>query len=228
MPSLHSVRFPNESEVYRRARDELLAAEIELRRKTEAVAALRRGLPAGGAVPEDYVFETPNGRKLRLSELFETPASLVLYSFMFGPEMREPCPMCTSMLDGLDGTALHARERINLFVVAKSPAPRLAAFAAARGWRNLRLLSSAGTSYNRDYHGETGEGAQIPMLNVFARAGGETRHMFATEMLFAPADPGQNHRHVDAIWPLWHLFDLTPEGRGTDWYPRLDYGSATT
>jgi predicted dithiol-disulfide oxidoreductase (DUF899 family) len=227
--SLHSERFPGESAAYRAARDELLVAEIALRRQTEAVAALRRTLPLGGAVPEDYVFaeaaDDGTARQVPMSDLFRKEnASLVLYSFMYGPDMAQACPSCTSMLDGLDGAARHAMQRINLAVVAKSPIERIRAFAQERGWRNLRLLSSAGTSYNRDYHGETADGAQMPMLNVFVRRDGRTHHMVSSEMLFAPADPGQNHRHIDTIWPVWHLFDFTPEGRGADWYPALRYG----
>ena len=220
----HSVRFPGESAAYRASRDKLLEAESELRLKLEEVAALRRALLPGGAVAQDYPFTAGGGRTMRLSELFRRPgASLVLYSFMFGPDATSPCPMCTSMLDGLDGTAAHALQRINLGVVAKAPIERLEAFARERGWRNLPLLSSAGTSYNRDYHGETAEGAQIPLLNVFTREGGVMRHRWASELLFAPAEAGMNHRHVDLIWPLWHLLDATPEGRGAYWYPKLAY-----
>jgi predicted dithiol-disulfide oxidoreductase (DUF899 family) len=227
--ALHDARFPGESVEYRRARDALLQAEIELRRQIEAVAALRRGLPLGGAVPEDYEF-ADNGPKgaqaVKLSALFQRPeASLVLYSFMYGPEMKAACPSCTSILDSLDGAVPHATQRINFAVVAKSPLPRLRDFAAARGWRNLRLLSSAENSYNRDYHGESAAGAQMPCLNVFVRRDGRIYHSVATELLFAPAEPGQNHRHVDMIWPLWNLFDFTPDGRGTDWYPKLSYDS---
>jgi predicted dithiol-disulfide oxidoreductase (DUF899 family) len=133
--------------------------------------------------------------------------------------------MCTSFLDSLNGAAPHATQRINLAVVAKSPIERIRAFARARGWRNLRLLSSAGNSYNRDYHGETSEGSQIPAVNVFVRRDGRPHHFFNAELLFAPVESGQNGRQADLIWPLWNLFDLTPEGRGTDWYPNLAYGS---
>ena len=232
--TLHSERFPGESNEYRTARDRLLTAEIELRKRIEEVAAMRRQLPLGGAVPEDYEFEegpadldeTRAGRRVKLSQLFVRPsASLLLYSFMYGPEMEKACPMCTSFLDSLNGAAPHAIQRINLAVVAKSPIERIRAFARERGWRNLRLLSSAANSYNRDYHGETAEGAQIPAINVFVRRDGRTHHFFNAELLFAPVEPGQNGRQADLIWPLWSLFDLTPEGRGTDWYPKLAYGS---
>lgn len=219
-----SVRFPGESAAYRNARDKLLAAEIELRARVEKVAALRRALPPGGAVAQDYVFEEGASGTAKLSELFTIPdASLAVYSFMYGPAMEKACPMCTAMLDSLDGAAPHATQRINLVVVAKSPIARIRAFARERGWRNLRLLSSAGNTYNRDYHGESADGSQMPCLNVFTRRGGVTRHAYATELLYVPSAPGQNGRHVDAIWPLWNLFDFLPEGRGSDWYPRLEY-----
>ena len=63
----------------------------------------------------------------------------------------------------------------------------------------------------------------MPMLNVFVRRRGAIRHFYGTELLFAKADPGQNNRHVDMLWPLWNLLDFTPEGRGSDWYPKLQY-----
>ena len=215
-------RFPNETKTYRAARNRLLRAELALRRNVEKVAALRRKLPAGGAVPEDYVFEEKD-RKTRLSELFVSGDTLVAYSFMYGPNMAKACPMCTSMLDGLNGNARHIAQRTNLVVIAKSPIERIRAHARERGWTDLRLLSSAGNSYNRDYHGEGPDGSQWPMLNVFVRRRGKLRHFYATELLFGKADPGQNNRHVDPIWSLWNLLDFTPEGRGKDWYPKLEY-----
>lgn len=232
---LHSIRFPGETDEYRQARDELLQAEIELRRQTEAVAILRRQLPLGGAIKEDYVFEEGatdpadlNTRQsVQLSALFsEGKDCLILYSFMFGPEMKQACPSCTSILDGLNGSAPHVAQRVNIAVVAKSPLERIRAFAQQRGWRNLRLLSSAHNSYNTDYHGETPDGHQIPSLNVFVRRHGKIYHAYNTELLFAPSEPGQHPRHVDAIWPVWNLFDFTPEGRGTDWGPKLVYDQA--
>jgi len=227
-PSTHSVRFPGESEAYREARDELLAEEIELRRRTEAVAARRRSLPLGGEVPEDYAFEESAGeagaaRQVRLSELFGDKDTLVLYSYMFGPQMAQPCSSCTSILDALDGEAPHVTERVSLAVVAKSPIERIERFARDRGWRHLRLLSSAGNTYKRDYHGEGANGDQLPMLNVFVRRDGRVYHAYGTEVLFVEADPGQDRRHVDPIWPLWNLFDLTPDGRGETWRPRISY-----
>jgi predicted dithiol-disulfide oxidoreductase (DUF899 family) len=221
---VNEAMFPNETKPYRAARNRLLRAEIALRRQVEKVAAMRRKLPAGGKVAQDYAFEEGDPpRAVRLSELFGERDTLVAYSFMYGPKMEKACPMCTSMLDGLDGNAQHIAQRANLVVIAKSPIARILEYARGRGWSNLRLLSSAGSSYNADYHGESAEGGQLPMLNVFVRRKGAIRHFYGTELLFAKADPGQNNRHVDAIWPLWNLLDFTPEGRGRDWYPKLQY-----
>jgi predicted dithiol-disulfide oxidoreductase (DUF899 family) len=218
------MKFPNESKPYRAARNRLLRAEIALRRQVEKVAAMRRKLPAGGKVPQDYVFEEGEpASRVKLSELFGDRDTLVAYSFMYGPKMAHACPMCTSMLDGLNGNAPHIAQRTNLVVIAKSPLARVLEFARGRGWSNLRLLSSAGNDYNRDYRGEGPDGAQWPMLNVFVRRRGAIRHFYGTELLFAKAERGQNNRHVDMLWPLWNLLDVTPEGRGKDWYPKLQY-----
>jgi predicted dithiol-disulfide oxidoreductase (DUF899 family) len=241
-----TIAFPGESAEYRAARDRLLEQEIELRRAMEAVAVARRRLPPGGVLPEDYVFQTkgPGGNpaEVRLSELFAPGKdSLVIYSMMFprdpdderpGPQGGQtallslaegPCPSCTAFLDQLDGAAEHASQHVNLAVAGKAPIERILTFASERGWRHLRLLSSAGTTYNRDYLAETAEGDQQPMLNVFHRDGETIRHFWGSELFYAPADPGQEPRHVGTIEPLWNLYDLTPEGRGTDWDEQMSY-----
>jgi len=220
--TLQSRRFPGESAKYRSARQKLLRSEMKLRRQLEAVAAERRKLPLGGAVA-DYMFDSADG-PVHLSDLFaEGKDTLLVYNYMFGPQMSAPCVSCTSILDSLEGEAPHVVQRVNLAVVARSPIDRILEFTRARGWRNLRLLSSAANTYNRDYHGESESGAQLPMMNVFVRRNGRIYHTYGTELLFAPSERGQDGRHVDSFWPLWNLFDLTPEGRGTDWYPRLQY-----
>src|SRR5205823_8133672 len=241
-----SVAFPDESAEYRAARSRLLGEEIELRRAMEAVAAARRALPRGGAVPEDYVFQELGvdgaATDVRLSRLFAPGKdSLVIYSFMFprdpgderpGPEAgatallplaEGPCPSCVALLDQLEGAAEHATQQINLAVVAKTPLPRILAFAEERGWRRLRLLSSNANDYNRDYLAETAEGHQRPMLNVFHRAGETIRHFWGSELFYAQTDSGQDPRHVGTLEPVWNLFDLTPEGRPNVWDEQLSY-----
>lgn len=226
--SSKSVRYPGETPVYRKARDRLLKSEIELRRHVEAVAAERRKLPQGGELLEDYLFEESDKaggvRSVRFSELFAPDKdTLVLYNFMYGSAMQRGCPSCTAMLDALDGNAKHISQRVNLAVVAKSPLPRILSHARDRGWYGLRLLSSAGNSYNRDYHGEDAKGSQQPMLNVFVKKGDKIRHFWGAELLYAPSDKGQDPRHGDFLFPLWTVFDITPEGRGKDWRPKLSY-----
>jgi predicted dithiol-disulfide oxidoreductase (DUF899 family) len=241
-----AVQFPGESSEYRRARNRLLEAETGLRRAIERVAAQRRALPPGGAVPDDYVFEEAagSGGTVTFSQLFAPGKdTLVIYSFMFprwsgdtrpGPAEGEtarlplaetPCPSCTSILDSLDGAALHLAQQLSLAVVAKSDPARIRTFAQERGWRHLRLLSSRNNSYNRDYHAETADGEQAPVLNVFARDGDGFRHRWATELMFAPREEGEDPRHVDSIWPVWNVLDMTPGGRGNDPdFPALRYG----
>ena len=240
-----SATFPGESAEYRAARDRLLDEEIELRRAMEAVAARRRELPPGGEIPEDYVFEgveaNSTATAVRLSDLFAPGRdSLAIYSFMFprdpgdkrpGPKTGQsaalplaegPCPSCVAFLDQIDGAAEHASQHVNLAVVAKAPLPRILAFAHERGWRRLRLLSSASNTYNRDYRAESEEGHQRPMLTVFHREGDVIRHFWSSELFYAPWDPGQDPRHVGTLEPVWNLLDLTPEGR-PDWDEQLSY-----
>ncbi|MBW8755909.1 MAG: DUF899 family protein [Sphingomonadales bacterium] len=235
------MAFPGESPAYREARNALLDAEIALRRQMEQVAAMRRALPPGGEVPEDYVFERIGAysrpEPVKLSELFGDHATLLLYSYMFGPERDVPCPGCTHLIDGFDGAARHVPQRAAFYVVSRSPIARLAAWAHERGWDHLNLLSTAGNDYPSHYYGNTasltpamraergykpGEDWDEPMLNVFRKDGDRVRHFWGSELVFAPDDPGQNHRALDAVDPLWGLLDTTPEGRG-DFFPKVNY-----
>jgi predicted dithiol-disulfide oxidoreductase (DUF899 family) len=241
------IAFPGESPEYRAARDRLLEQEIELRRAMEAVAAARRELPPGGLVPRDYVFHGAGAEgapiEVRLSELFAPGKdSLLVYSFMFprdpedqtpGPAIGQtallplaegPCPSCTALLDQLEGAADHVGQHLNLAVVAKTPLPQLLAFAKERGWRRLRFLSSAANTYNVDYHAQTPDGTQRPMLTVFHRYLDGIRHFWSSELLYAPTEPGQHPRHVGTLEPLWNMLDLTPQGRPQGWEEQFQYG----
>ena len=238
---MEHLQFPGESAAYRTARNLLLDEEIALRRHIERVIVQRRALPPGGLV-QDYVFEglDDKGRPVprKLSELFAPgKASLALYSFMYGPERERACPGCTHFLDSFDGVVRHASQRINIFIVAKSPLARMLAFARERGWAHLTFLSTAGNNYDRDYFGDSlalspvmrrqhdfkdGEELDMPMLNIFRRDGASVRHFWGSEMLYVPPEPGQEYRHNDLLDPLWNLLDTTPEGRGT-FEPKFDY-----
>jgi predicted dithiol-disulfide oxidoreductase (DUF899 family) len=225
LASRNPLRFPNESAAYRRARQALLAEEIELRRHIERVAELRRALPPGGAVTGNYRFQGESG-PTGFAGLFGDKQTLVVYSYMFGPQRERPCPMCTSLLSAWDGEARDMEQRIALAVVARSPIERLAVFRRERGWRHLKLYSDVDGAYSRDYFGTDADGSDGDQaaINVFTRRDGIIRHFWSGEMGFETADPGQDPRGAPDLMPLWTVFDCTPEGRGTDWYPRLDYG----
>lgn len=215
------VRFPNESAGYRKARTELLAEEIELRRHIEAVAERRRGLPPGGKV-KNYSFIGEEG-PVSFADLFGDKQTLVLYTYMFGPQRERPCPMCTSLLSAWDGEAQDITQRVAFVVTARSPIERLLAFKKKRGWRNLKLYSDPTAEFSRDYHAVGPNGGDDAGLHVFSRRDGTIRHFWSGEMDFSTADPGQDPRGAPDLMPLWTVLDTTPEGRDPHWYPKLDY-----
>ena len=219
---INGVRFPNESDAYRQARDALLTEEIELRRHIERVAQQRRALPPGGVVPSDYRFVSESG-PVAFSELFGDKQTLAVYSYMYGLKRKQPCPMCTSLLSAWDGEAEDVGQRIALVVVARSPIERLVAFKKERGWRHLRLYSDVSGDFTRDY--VSADDVDIPAFNVFTRRDGSIRHFWSGEMGSETADPGQDPRGAPDLMPLWTILDSTPEGRGSDWYPKLSYAS---
>ena len=215
------LRFPNESDSYRVARDELLEAERELRSRVEDVARLRRSLPPGGELADDYVFAGADGHDVAFAQLFGEHRTLLLYSFMYGPGDERPCPACTSLMDGWNGQHGQLTQRVAFAAVASGPAEAVAEVAAARGW-SIPVLSAAGTDYQSHYHGEAPDGEQHTFMNVFVREDdGRILHTWGSELERETGIDGDGHtRHLDLTWPLWNLLDLAPEGRG-DFFPQV-------
>jgi len=230
---MSELKFPNETAEYRKARNSLLVEEIALRQQIERVAQQRRALPPGGEVLQDYIFERigENGmpEKAEMSKLFGRHDTLILYSFMYGPDRERPCPMCTQLMDSVNGAVRHVSQRAAVYAVAKSPLARLVAWTHQRGWDHLRFLSTAGNSYTADYHGDSskvpakiremrgGKADEVwddTIFNVFRLDNGTVRHFWASELSWAPSEPGQNHRSGDSVSALYGLLDMTPEGRG--------------
>jgi predicted dithiol-disulfide oxidoreductase (DUF899 family) len=218
----NKVHFPNESLEYREARNALLAEEIELRRHIERVAVLRRTLPPGGIVPEDYAFEGRDGA-VRLSQLFGDKDTLVLYSMMLGPQRERASPMCTAMLTSWNGAARNLRERVAVAVTARSPIERLLAYKQERGWQNLPIYSDRKGDYTRAY--VSAEDGDVPGITVFTRSESAVRHFWSAEMSGEMADPGQDPRGAPDVDLLWTILDLTPAGRGGTWSPKLEYAN---
>ena len=214
------VRFPNESAEYRAARTALLVEEFELRRCLERVAAQRRALPPGGEVIGDYQFQGLDG-STDFAGLFGDKDTLIVYSFMFGPDRKQACPMCANLLGPLDANARDLEQKVALAVVARSPVERTAAFAKTRGWRALKVYQDLNDNYSKAYFGLLPTGGEIPAINVFTRRDGVVRHFWSGEM--TEGDPGQDPRGAPELAPLWNFLDMTPGGRDGDWYPSLAY-----
>ena len=217
----NEAHVPGESPAYRAARNALMIQEIELRRHLERVAAQRRALPPGGTVPHDYSFNAATG-PIRLSQLFGDHDTLMVYSMMYGPQRAAPCPSCTSCLSAWNGVAVNLRQRVALAVTARSPIERLMEYRAQRGYGHLTFYADTSGDYTRAYVSPTD--ADIPGFSVFVRRDGVLRHFYSGEMSGKMSDPGQDPRGAPDLDPLWTMLDWTPEGRGIDWYPKLEYG----
>ena len=206
---MSELRYPNESREYRDARDALLKDEQELIAKVKAVAEKRRHLPVGGQLKQDYVFQWANdgkvGQNVKFSELFGGKNTLLLYSFMFGPNWDNPCPSCTSLVDGFDRTWYQVAQDAAFVAIAKAPAERINAWAGKRGWSQIPLVSGSKSPYQADYRCQReSDDMQLPVMLVFMRRDGRIFHFWATET---------TGNHVDTVWPYWNLMDFTPEGR---------------
>jgi predicted dithiol-disulfide oxidoreductase (DUF899 family) len=206
---MSELRYPNESREYREAREALRQAEEELVVRVKAVAAQRRGLPPGGELKRDYEFQWATdgkvGQRVRFSELFGDKPTLLLYSFMFGPNWDNPCTSCTSLVDGFDRTWYQVSRDAAFVAIAKAPAARINAWASQRGWSQIPLVSGSESTYQADYkcQGDSDD-MQWPVMHVFRKQGGRILHFWGTE---------SNSNHLDTVWPYWNLMDFTPEGR---------------
>ena len=221
MAEASTTRWAGESAAYRQARIALLAEEIELRRRIQRVAEQRRALPPG-PVAKDYRFLDEQGAEIGLSDLFGRHDALFAYFWMYGPQRERPCPMCTSFVGSLDIPAPDIEQRIAIAIVGRSPVARQLAFARERGWRNLKFYQTLGDDYGRDVHALTddGEGAAP---TVWRRDGDQVRLFWAAEGGMETTDPGFDAHLAPDPTPLWNILDMTPGGRGTDWYPKLEY-----
>lgn len=214
--------YPHDSPEYRKARASLLKEEIELRRHMERVAAQRRTLPLGGEA-SGYSFLDETGKTFALGELFGTHDTLITYFWMYGPQREQPCPMCTALLGAMDIPVRDISQRVAFAVIGRSPIQRQLAFARERGWRNLKFYQCLGDGFPKDYRGLAPNGDESPAMDVWVKRGSKVHHFWAAE-LAGTEDPGQDVRGAPDPTPLWNILDLTPSGRGSDWYPKLDYG----
>lgn len=224
LASLRKPRFANESSEYAAAREALLAQEIEARRQLGRLAAQLRELPPGPAIEEDYRFIDMNGTDVGLADMFGERDTLVIYHWMYGPDRERPCPMCTNLIGPLAANAADLQQRVALAVVARSPVERQIAFAAERGWRDVPLYQAVGDAFSLAIGGlDPEKGWEMPVLMVLIKQGDAVRLHWMGETTQDMADPGEDPRGATELAPLWTVLDLTPGGRGTDWYPRLTY-----
>lgn len=209
-----------ETPEYRKQRAELLNAELALRDQIERVAALRGALPATPL--EDQRFEEIREgvrTTVLLSELFERPGdTLVLMHFMYGKKQEKPCPMCTLWADGYDGIVPHLRQRTNFAVLVAGDVATFGAYGRSRGWRNVRVVSTATSDLKRRLGFEEADGTQWPGASIFRREGANILHAYS---VCAQLTEGE-YRGMDLLSPFWHFLDLTPDGRG-DFMPKRSY-----
>jgi predicted dithiol-disulfide oxidoreductase (DUF899 family) len=151
---MHFTRL-NESDEFRRQREELRVAELDLIDHVERVAAMRRALPTDTVVDDYELVDVSSGDHVRLSELFSAPdRALVVYHFMYGKAQTDPCPLCTMWIDGYNAVAPHLAPNIDFAVVAAAEPAAIDAHATSRGWSNLRLLSAGDTTFKYDLGSE--------------------------------------------------------------------------
>ena len=216
------ARFRGESAEYHEARRALLAEEIAFRRHMTRLVEQRQAPPLGPVIEKDYRFKDANGEDVGLIDLFGDHDTLVSYFWMYDPQRERPCPMCTAFLGALDVPSRDIAQRVAVAVIGRSPVSRQLAFARERGWRNLTFYQCIGDDFPRDYRGLSPDGDEWPALDVWIRRDGRAHHFWASE-LGGTEDPGQDPRGAPDPTPLWNILDLTPAGRGTDWYPKLSY-----
>ncbi|RYF43203.1 MAG: DUF899 domain-containing protein [Comamonadaceae bacterium] len=223
LAALAKTPFPGASPEYLQAREALLAEEIGFRRHMTRLVEQRRALPPGPVIGKDYRFKDEQAFEVGLVDLFGDKDTLVTYFWMYGPQRERPCPMCTNWLGAVNGNAADIKQRVALKILGRSPVERQYAFARERGWRDLNFVQTVGDDYANDLGLLAPDGSESPALVVFRRDGDQVRLFWSSAMTQEMADPGQDPRDAPDIASLWSILDLTPGGRGADWYPKLQY-----
>lgn len=209
------ILMPGAGGAYRQSRERLREAEIQLRERIEEVAAMRRALPPGPVV-RDYEF-VEGSKRVALSELFASDRPhLILYHLMYWSKRDEFCNMCSAWIDGYNGIAPHLTQRVNFAIASRAPFDVLKVWAEHRGWNRLRLLSSS-SDFARDIGAEDENGDPDSTIVAFAKDGDCIRHTYTAHAML-----DDRQRGIDLLSPIWNLLDLTPQGRGKDWYPSND------
>jgi predicted dithiol-disulfide oxidoreductase (DUF899 family) len=188
------------------AREALLAKEKEATRARDALAAERRRLPMV-RIDKDYIFEGPDG-EASLLDLFEGRRQLILYHFMFAPDVHgwpsAGCDGCSMFVDQVgDLSHLHARDT-SFVLVSRAPLQNIEPFKKRMGW-TIPWYSSAGSDFNVDF-GVTTERGETFGLSVFLRDGDSVYRTYFT-----------NRRGIEALGSVWTFLDLTPLGRQETW-----------
>lgn len=217
--------FAGASPEYSAARQALLASEVDLQRRIDAVSEQRRALPDGPVIDQDFRFNDVNGGEVGLADLFGDHDTLVTYFWMYGPQRARPCPMCTNLLGPLDANAKDIEQRVALVVLGRSSVERQLAFAAERGWHALKFAQTVGDDYALAFGGLDPEnGDEWASFVVFKKdQKGVVRLFWKAGMTAEMADSGKDPRGGPDFAILWPVLDLTPAGRGDKWYPKLAY-----
>jgi predicted dithiol-disulfide oxidoreductase (DUF899 family) len=185
------------AEEWQQARDELLKAEKDHTRASDALAAKRRRLPMV-RFDRNYEFESPTGKQ-SLLDLFDGRGQLVLYQFMdLGPDKF--CPVCTNFTNNVTNLAAVNERDISFVIASDMPLAQIQAYWQKQGW-SVPFVSSHGSSFSVDCGG--GEGF---LLNVFLRDRDEVYRTYST-----------TGRGVDILLFDDNIFDLTPFGRQETW-----------
>jgi predicted dithiol-disulfide oxidoreductase (DUF899 family) len=188
------------------ARNKLLAKEKAETRARDQLAAERRRLPMV-RIEKDYVFEGPNGRA-RLVDFFEGRRQLILYHFMFAPDVpgwpEAGCSGCSFFADQIGHLShLHARDT-SFVLVSGAPFRQIEAYKERMGW-TVPWFSWHGSEFNTDFGVTTDQGETFG-LSVFLRDGEEVFRTYFT-----------SGRGVEALGSTWTFLDLTPFGRQEEW-----------
>lgn len=224
------------------ARLDLLAAEKDLTRRSDALARQRQALP-WVRIDKDYAFDTEQGRA-SLADLFAGRSQLIVYHFMFGPDYAAGCPSCSALADGFDGNIAHlAHHDVTLMAVSRAPLARLLAYRERMGWR-FPWASSQGNDFNFDFNvsftatqqrdgnveynyarGQHAMDADPPPAPVaeFAASCGTDAATYARDRpglsAFVREDGAIWHtystyaRGLDAVWGMYQWLDRAPRGR---------------
>ncbi len=188
-----------DADTWRRELDALRVREKAATRELDAIAAQRRRLPA--VEMPDYTLEGEEG-PVRLADVFDGAAQLIVYNHMWFPGQKWQCAGCTGFTSQFARLEVLQNFDARFVVVTQGPIDEALAYNRLVG-NTMTWYSTANSAFGADVGAPPGGGYAV---NVFLRDGDRVYRTWHTD-----------GRGTEQLGHTFGLVDVLPYGRQEEW-----------